>query len=94
MDIRTFRDQCLRTPELATLWHALVKVALDAYTAGLPLALCTLHREEMPQGDVGTYDTLKRKFNDVVAALTRACTQRGIDTPHALLVEEICALYY
>ena len=92
MTIEELKEACSRIPELNKLWNALVDIALNTQTRGLPLALRVHRGEELSDEEHSAYHAQQENFSTAAEALIRACAKHGI-APPVLRVGEICALY-
>ena len=92
MTTEELKEACNRIPELNTLWNALVDIALNTQTRGLPLALRAHRGEGLSDEEHSAYHVQQEEFDAAAQTLIRACAKHGI-TPPVLRVGEICALY-
>ena len=92
MTCEELKEACSRTPELTRLWNALVDIALNTQTRGLPLALRAHRGEELSEDEHRAHHAQQEEFETAAETLMRACVRHGI-APPVLRVGEICALY-
>ncbi len=92
MTLGELRSECLKYPQLKTLWDRVAGIALNTQTRGLPLALRVYRGEELSSEEKVAFDNLQQQFDAAAADFKQACQHYNIKTPE-IRVGDVCALY-